>query len=303
MKNLAVLITIFMFTAAQIPNFKPSPELYPFKSNYIKLKAGKMHYIDEGQGEVILFVHGTPTWSFLYRDYVKALSKNYRCIAIDHIGFGLSDRPDSFAGTPEAHNVNLTEFIERLNLKNVTLVVHDFGGPIGLPYAINNSNNVKRIVMFNTWLWETKNNPEVQKVDKIINSGMGKFMYLRMNFSPKVLLKKAFYDKCNLTKEAHRHYKEVFPDKQSRIYAYKIAQSLMGSSDWYQEQWNKIDSIENIPLLILWGVRDEFFPEAYLNKWAERLPHAEVKKLESGHFVQEEQTEKSIQYLKEFLTQ
>jgi len=105
---------------------------YPFSSNYLETQWGKIHYLDEGKGETILFVHGTPTWSFLYRNYIKELSKNYRCIALDHLGFGLSDKPKNFPGTPQLHSENLKALIDALQLKDITLVVHDFGGPIGL---------------------------------------------------------------------------------------------------------------------------------------------------------------------------
>ena len=172
-------------------------ELYPFESKFISLESGEMHYIDEGDGPVILFVHGTPTWSFLYRKIIGELNKGYRCIAIDHMGFGLSEKPLNFQGRPQDHSLNLTEFIERLGLKDMTLVVHDFGGPIGLSAAIRDADRFNRIVLFNTWLWATKENPEAIKVDRLINSFLGKFLYLNLNFSPKVLLKKAYYNKIN----------------------------------------------------------------------------------------------------------
>ena len=157
-------------------------DLYPFKPHYMPLKAGNMHYIDEGKGDTILFVHGTPTWSFLYRDFIKALSKQYRCIAIDHVGFGLSEKPNAFSGRPQEHSENLKEFIRRLDLKDMTLVVHDFGGPIGLSAGIAMPERIKRVVLFNTWLWETASNKGVQKIDKIVNSFLGKFLYLHLNF-------------------------------------------------------------------------------------------------------------------------
>ncbi|MEP5111227.1 MAG: alpha/beta fold hydrolase, partial [Ekhidna sp.] len=189
--------------------------LYPFENKFLRLEAGNMHYVDEGKGEIILFVHGTPTWSFLYRDFVKELSKEYRCIAIDHLGFGLSDKPDSIPGTPEWHSQNLSEFIRKLDLQNTTLVVHDFGGPIGLAAGIENSERIKKVVLFNSWLWATDQKKEAQKIDKTINSWLGKFLYLNMNFSPKVLLKKGFANKKNLSKEVHQQYIKPFPDKSS----------------------------------------------------------------------------------------
>jgi haloalkane dehalogenase len=274
---------------------------YPFQNKYIELAAGKMHYVDEGKGAVILFVHGTPTWSFLYRDFIAALSKNYRCVAIDHIGFGLSEKPVSFDGKPQSHSKNLTEFIEKLNLSEVTLVVHDFGGPIGLASAIQNHSRIKQLVLFNTWLWETKANPAAQKVDKIINSGIGKFLYLRMNFSPKFLLKKGLYDKKKLSKKAHKQYIFPFPNKSSRASLLNIGKSLVGSSDWYQKQWEMLDQLEQKPWLILWGTKDEFITPEYLEKWEKRLPNARVKEFDCGHFVQEEKSLEAIQAIEQFM--
>ncbi len=275
--------------------------LYPFNNKYIQLDAGKMHYVDQGKGDVILFVHGTPTWSFLYRKYITELSKNYRCIAIDHIGFGLSEKPEEFNGKPQSHSKNLSEFIEKIDLKEITIVVHDFGGPIGLSSAIQNHNRIKQIVMFNTWLWETKNNSEALKVDKIINSGIGKFVYLRMNFSPKVLLKKGFYEKKKLTKKIHKQYTNPFPNKSSRNSLLNIGKSLVGSSDWYQEQWKNLDKLEHKPWLILWGTKDKFIKTDYLKKWKKRLPNAETKEFNCGHFIQEEKTKETIDEIKEFM--
>ena len=115
-----------------------------------------LHYIDEGRGDPVVMVHGTPTWSFLYRHVVKGLSKNYRCIAPDHIGFGLSDKPQGWSYTIEAQAKNLQVLLDSLDLEDITLVVHDFGGPIGLSYAIENPEKVSRLVIMNTWLWSLK---------------------------------------------------------------------------------------------------------------------------------------------------
>lgn len=274
---------------------------YPFDHKYIELESGIMHYVEEGEGDVILFVHGTPTWSFLYRDFIKILSKNYRAIAIDHIGFGLSEKPADFAGRPQDHAKNLSEFIEKMDLREITLVVHDFGGPIGLSAAIQHFERIKQVVLFNSWLWETKSNKTALKADRIINSFIGRFLYLRLNFSPKVLLKKGFADKEKLSGEIHKHYIKPFPNKNMRWALYKIAQSLVGSSGWYQEKWKELSVLENKPWLILWGTRDEFFTLDFLDKWIERLPDASVVKFRAGHFVQEEQTDEAVSAMRNFL--
>lgn len=277
------------------------PSLYPFESNYVRLKSGNMHFIDEGKGPLLLFVHGTPTWSFLYRDFIKDLSKQYRCIAIDHLGFGLSEKPASFSGTPQGHSENLSEFIHKLDLKDITLVVHDFGGPIGLSSAIQDHEKVRQVVLFNTWLWETKNNPDAKMIDKIVNGGIGRFLYVHLNFSPRVLLKKGFANKKNLSKKVHQHYTKPFPNKESRGSLLKLAKSLVGSSDWYQEQWMHLDKLVQKPWLILWGTKDEFITTEFLKKWLDRLPHAELQEFDCGHMVQEEKTEASILAMRVFM--
>lgn len=262
--------------------------LYPFQSNYFQIGNKKLHYIDEGKGDPILFVHGTPAWSFLYREQIKELSKSHRCVAPDHIGFGLSDKPTDFEGTPQAHSQNLEKLVNHLDLQNITLVVHDFGGPIGLSFAIANPERIKRVVLMNTWLWETKTNPDVVKVDKVLNGWLGRFMYLNLNFSPKVLLKQAFYDKAKLTKAIHQHYTNVFPNKNNRYSLLNIGLALAGSSDWYQEQWENLDQLNDKPFLILWGMKDQFIKPEFLEKWQSRLSSAKVVKYDCGHFLQEE---------------
>jgi pimeloyl-ACP methyl ester carboxylesterase len=275
--------------------------LFPFHHKYRPINGHSMHYVDEGVGEPILFVHGTPTWSFLYRQHINALSNTHRCIAVDHIGFGLSEQPLDNPGTPEFHSENLIEFIESMDLKNITLVVHDFGGPIGLAAAIALPHRIKKIVMFNTWLWETQPNPAAQKVNRILNSRLGRFMYLDLNFSPKVLLKKAYHDKSKLTKQIHRHYLKPFEERDSRYALLRLGLSLVGSSDWYQAQWEKLEVLENKPWLILWGTKDQFITPSFLEKWMQRLPHATVVPLPAGHFVQEEFPDMTLDAIRSFL--
>ncbi len=128
-------------------------EHYPFAPHYVDLPDGRMHYVDEGHGPVIVMVHGTPTWSFMYRHLIAGLAPHFRCIVPDHIGFGLSERPLPYTLTTADHARNLHLLIEQLGLRDVTLMVHDFGGPIGLGYAIDHPENVRAQIITNTWLW------------------------------------------------------------------------------------------------------------------------------------------------------
>src|SRR5262245_53355037 len=137
-------------------------DAYPFQNRYLPTRYGRVHYIDEGQGEPILFVHGTPTWSFEYRHLVRSLRRTHRCIALDHLGFGLSERPADFGYRPEDHAETLREFCDGLGLDAFTLVVHDFGGPIGLPLAL--AGHARRLVILNSWMWPFTDDPKMIRV-------------------------------------------------------------------------------------------------------------------------------------------
>lgn len=269
----------------------PNPQWYPFASHFFPTPDGHMHYIDTGNGEPIVFVHGTPAWSFLYRSFIQKFSANYRCIAPDHLGFGLSDKPEHFQGAAEDHAKRFESFMLHLDLKNITLVVHDFGGPIGLPFATQHPDRIKRIVLFNTFLCETAHLPAVQKVDKILNSTIGKFLYLRFNFSPRVLLRQAFYQKNKLSKEVHLHYTTPFPGKKDRMSLLLLGKSLAGSSNWFGKEAQNLHFLANKPICIIWGMQDKFITPEFLAQWIHHFPYAKVHKLDCGHFIQEEEPE------------
>lgn len=276
-------------------------QAYPFRSHHLSTPAGKLHYIDEGRGEPIVFVHGTPSWSFLYRHHIQAFAKTHRCMAMDHLGFGLSDKPVDFPGTPQAHAENLAHLLNHLGIDACTLVVHDFGGPIGLSYAIKYPERIKRIVMFNTWLWETTSDPAARKVDSLLHNPLGNFLYLRTNFSPHFLMKGAFHDKKKLNNAIHSQYKKPFPNRHHRHGLLRIGQSLVGSSTWYQSQWEQIDRIRHKPFLVLWGEKDPFIGSTHLEKWKGVLTHAEIHTFEAGHFVQEEVPAETVGLMRQFL--
>ena len=189
--------------------------LYPFRSHWLEVVGGRMHYVDEGTGPVVVMVHGTPTWSFLYRELIRELSKSYRVIAPDQIGFGLSDKPAGWSYRPEDHARNVSTLIERLELSDIALVVHDFGGPIGLSYALEHPDNVRALVLFNTWMWSLEGTA-AEKASRFMGGPIGRFLYRRMNLSPRVLVRAAFGDKRKLTREVHRHYIEAFPSPERR---------------------------------------------------------------------------------------
>ena len=279
-------------------------ELFPFESKWIEVEGDQLHYIDEGkvEGETILFVHGTPEWSFGWRDLIKELRTQYRCIALDMLGFGLSDKPKNGDFTCEAHSKRLSTFIHQLDLKNFHLIANDFGGGISLPYVIQYPDSVRKVMLFNTWMWSLKNDKHYKGPAKVMNTFLGKVMYLNFNFPVNVVMPAAFGDKKKLTKEIHAHYKKALPNAESRIGAYAFAKELMNASDWWQSNWDQLEKITDKPFLIFWGMKDSFVPPKELQKWKSKLPTAKIVVYnDAGHFVQEEKPEEMAIEIMEFL--
>lgn len=275
--------------------------LFPFESKWIHINGHDLHYIDEGHGEIILFVHGTPEWSFGYRDQVRELSKNFRCVAIDHLGFGLSDKPADADYSVTAHSQRLTEFIREKDLKDITLVANDFGGGIAMGYALAEIPNIKRIALFNTWLWSLKDDPHYAKPAKTINSWLGRLLYLRFNAPVMVIMPAAFGDRKKLTKVAHMHYRNAVPNAAARVALYGIAKELMNASDWWQSLWDRTHLLQSKPMLIMWGLKDKFIPAYEFEKWKAKFPSAKTIAFEkAGHFLQEEAPEMTAA-IKEFM--
>ena len=238
---------------------------YPFTSRWLDLPVGRIHYVDEGAGESLLFVHGTPTWSFEWRHLIRAFAPTHRCLAPDHLGFGLSERPRDFPYMPEAHAANLASFVDRLDPETFTLIVHDFGGPIGLPLCLRQPERVKRLVIVNTWLWSFKGDKAMTRKARLAGSRLGRWLYGWANLSLRVLTPAAYGDKRKLTPEIHRHYLERFPDRWSRqAVLWPLANALLGSSDYYDSLWQQRARLQRRPALIVWGLQDSAFPPEHL---------------------------------------
>ena len=270
----------------------------------IALADGEMHYVDEGSGAPILFVHGTPTNSYEYRHLIAALSKRCRCIAPDHLGFGESSRPPSFTYTPEAHAAVLKEFVERLDLRDVTLVVHDFGGPIGLPLVLQSAEGrVRRVILMNTWAWPLDDDPKMARGAKFIGGAIGRFLYRYANASLRLIMPSAYGDKKKLTREIHRRYLDVFRDRDARVLVlHALAKSLLGSRAHYQSLLDRIDRLRDMPVLIVWGMKDSAFQPYQLERWKRLLPGAQVETIEgAGHWPHEEEPARVASAIERFL--
>jgi haloalkane dehalogenase len=277
-------------------------EAYPFTARYFAIDGARMHYVDEGQGQPIVMVHGTPTWSFLYRDMIKQLAPHYRCIAADHLGFGLSDKPKQAAYRPADHARRLAALIEHLGLRDLTLVVHDFGGPIGLSYAIQQPQNIHALVLFNTWMWSLRGEQVAESAGMLGGGRLGKLLFQQLNLEVEVLLKLAWGKKTKLDKAVHQHYREPFRQPRDRHAIQTFARELRDSSPWYEELWRQRERIQNIPALIMWGLKDPVLTVRQLRRWQALLPSAQLLTFpKTGHFVPEEERASLGQLVGQFL--
>jgi haloalkane dehalogenase len=272
----------------------------------IALSHGEMHYEDQGSGPPILFVHGTPTNSYEYRHLITALSKHHRCIAPDHLGFGESSRPSSFAYTPEAHAAVLKEFVERVGLDDFTLVVHDFGGPIGLPLITDHpphSPRVNRLILMNTWAWPLDDDSKMARGARFIGGAIGRFLYRYANASLRLIMPSAYGDRKKLTPAIHRRYLDVFRDRDARVLVlHALAKSLLGSRAHYRSLLDRLDRLRAVPVLIVWGMKDRALQPDQLERWRGLLPGAHVETIAgAGHWPHEEEPARVIEAIERFL--
>lgn len=269
------------------------PRLHPFVPCAHETEAGRMAYVDEGEGPPILFVHGTPSWSFEWRHAIAALRRTHRCVAPDHLGFGLSDKPREAAYAPADHARRLRELVHALDLRDLTLVVHDFGGPIGLPLALDEPERVRSVVVMSSWMWAHGDRPAVRRLSRLVASPLGRFLYLWLNASPRWLVPAAFADRRNLAPEVHRHYVRPFGARHERVAPWRLGCELAGSDPYYASLWERRGALARHPLTLVWGTEDPAFGEDYLARWRAAFPDATLVRVEgAGHFPQEEAPER-----------
>ncbi len=263
--------------------------MYPFRTATFRTAAGAMRYVDEGTGAPVLFVHGTPSWSFEWRHAIAGLAGRCRRIAPDHLGFGLSDKPLHAPLKPEDHARRLAELVRHLDLRDITLVVHDFGGPIGLALLDLEPVRIARVLIVNTWAWPHGDEPRIRRLSGFVRSWLGRWMYTRLNASPRWLVPASFADRRKLTTSIHAQYLAPFPDASTRMGPWVLGCELAGSDPFYARVWSACSRLAELPLSIVWGMADPAFGAPYLARWREAFPHARVTTLDgAGHFPQEE---------------
>jgi haloalkane dehalogenase len=261
---------------------------YPFESHYLDLPMGRMHYVDEGSADhAVVMVHGNPAWSFSYRKLIKHLSPHYRCIAPDHIGFGLSEKPVDWDYLPEHQAANFEQLLDRLNPSSISLVVGDWGGPIGLSYALKHPEKVRSLIITNTWMWPVKGTFHYEAFSAFMGGPVGGFLIDRFNFFVTVLMKQMF--RTRIDPAIHQHYVEPLSKPAERKGCRVFPREIIGSNAWLSQLWSQRSAITAKPALIVWGLQDIAFRTIELEQWKRLLTNAEAHTFNTaGHFVQED---------------
>lgn len=251
-----------------------------------EVPAGTMRYLDRGEGAPIVLVHGNPSSSHEFEGVVELLGDGYRCIAPDHIGFGASAKPADWDYLPESHAANLAALLDSLDLQGVTLVVGDWGGPIGLSWALDNPERVAAVVVTNTWLWPVNRSLYYQGFSKFMGGPLGRFLTTRYNFFAKQVTRRAWGRARPLTPELLERFTGVHTRPEERKGMWVFPRQITGSTDWLRSLWERRDSLREADMALLWGMRDIAFREDVLERWIAEFPDAAVARLpEAGHFV------------------
>ena len=263
---------------------------YPFEAKSLTLKNGhNLNYVDEGAGPVVIMVHGNPTWSFYYRDVIKTLQDGFRVIAPDHIGCGLSDKPQDYDYTLDNHIGNLSELLDHLNVDEYNLIVHDWGGAIGMGLATRNPTKVKKAVILNTAAFTDTFIPKTINICK--NSFFGEWLVRKFNAFAWPATFMAV--EKPLSNEIKSGYLLPYNSYENRIATARFVKDIpMENSHptWkvLKEIEEKLDSVD-CPKLLLWGEKDFCFNMSFYKRWKEIYPTAESKTYpKAGHYILED---------------
>ena len=268
------------------------------------------HYVDEGEGDPVVMLHGNPTWSFYFREVIRAFSKDHRMIAPDHIGCGLSEKPaaNHYSYTLQNRIDDLTAFLENLQInRKITLVLHDWGGMIGMAYAIENIEKINKIVLLNTAAFFPPGK-------KNIPFRLWVIRHLTWLATPAVLgfnlfSRGAVYmaSAKGLSNDVRKGLTAPYNGWQNRIATLKFVQDIPvfprdASYAIVKQADRRLGALNRVPMLILWGEKDFVFDMDYLAEWRRRFPEAETHTFaEAGHYVLEDETDAVIDRIGLFL--
>lgn len=242
-----------MQTGTDRPSWVPQ-DVYPFQSRYLEVEGSRVHYVDEGGGPTLLFLHGNPTWSFLYRNIILELRDTFRCVALDYPGFGLSSAREGYDFTPAAHARAVRGLVERLDLRDVTLMGQDWGGPIGLDVATRAPDRFSGFIFGNTWAWPLNNIFHFEVFARIMGSPLARVWIRNANAFVNVMI--PLGTRTHLSETVMRAYREPFAQKERRLPTWRFPRELLGSRSFMQDLQTRLPQVTDLPTLFVWGGSD-----------------------------------------------
>lgn len=273
-------------------DFRPDPDLYPFESRWFDSSHGRVHYIDEGSGPPILFCHGNPTWSFLYRNVIAGLRDRFRCIAADYLGFGLSDRPSGYGYTVEEHSRTIGELVDSLGLDGYLSMGQDWGGPISMAVDTVRADRVRGVVLGNTWFWPAEG-LKMTTFSRVMSSRPMQRAILNRNFFVERLIPVG--TTRTLTPREMEHYRAVQPSPEARRGVAELPKQIRAARPLLQRLARDVpETLGAKPALLVWGMKDfAFNPAATLPRMrATFADHVVVELPDANHFMQEDAPER-----------
>jgi len=288
------------------PSTKPCPpwldeRLYPFESRYVEIDGNRVHYVDEGTGPTILFLHSGPAWSFIYRNFIVGLRDRFRCVALDYPGFGLSTAREGYGFTLAEHSETVEKFITRLDLSEVTMMVHDSGGPIGLGVAIRRPDLFEALILTDTFGWPLGDYPSVVRMLKFVSGPVFGPLSQTFNLLPWTVANFAARRR-RLSKAERAAYKEAFPTRASRRWILTLFRDLYAQEDYMREVEQGLKQhLKDLPVLLMYGENDPARRAGFMSRFEEIFPHHRSVVIEGEmHFPHEGAPEEMIAAIRDW---
>lgn len=275
-------------------------ELFPFESRFVDVHGAKVHYIDEGDGPVFLALHGNPTWSFLYRHIVHGLEDRFRCVALDYPGFGLSTAPAGYRYTIAEHARVVDGFVDQLALRDVTLMVQDWGGPIGLWVATRHPDWFRAFVIGNTWAWPLHDMPTRLFSTTLGSSGLGGLLVRRADVFVNLFMRGGIRRR-KLSPAERAMYKQPHPTPAAREPVHVMPREILTAHELLAEVEQGLTGVAGKPALIVWGDKDPAFKATHRSRWERTFPNHRTHILRgASHYIQEDAPDEIVTAIKDW---